>query len=78
MASKSFEDSLHRLEEIVRRLETGDLSLEESLNLFEEGVKASRECGQFLQQAKKRVLQLVKESGGTFRLEMLEKDLQGE
>jgi exodeoxyribonuclease VII small subunit len=40
----SFEDALLRLEEIVQRLETGEASLEESLTLFEEGIKLARLC----------------------------------
>ena len=44
MAEKKFEAALARLEEIVRSLESGELALEQSLKLFEEGVKLARVC----------------------------------
>lgn len=73
MAKRSFEESLARLTEIVGKLEAGDLSLEESLELFEEGVRASKECTQILEEAKRRVQKLAREDEG-FRLEMLDED----
>lgn len=54
-----FEKKLGRLEEIVQKMEKGELSLEESLKLFEEGVKLSRECHQSLNEAETKVKQLV-------------------
>jgi exodeoxyribonuclease VII small subunit len=54
MAAK-FEDALGRLEELVQVLERGDLSLEESLKAFEEGVKLSKNCLKLLDDAEKRV-----------------------
>ena len=68
----SFEEHLSRLEQVVRQLEEGELTLEEALGLFEEGVGASRACAQLLDQARTRVRRLVAESDGTFRLDMLE------
>lgn len=60
-----FEKKLHRLEDIVQKMEKGDLSLEESLKLFEEGVKLSRECHVRLTEAesKIKVLLSVDENG---------------
>jgi exodeoxyribonuclease VII small subunit len=55
----SFEDAIKRLSEIVQRLEKGDLSLEESLGLFEEGVRLSRASQERLDAAQKRVEQLL-------------------
>lgn len=55
----SFEQKLTRLEEIVGKMENGDLSLEESLKLFEEGVKASRECHKKLAEAEEKVQLLI-------------------
>jgi exodeoxyribonuclease VII small subunit len=55
----SFEDSLRRLSEIVHRLEQGDLPLEESLRLFEEGVGLARTSQSRLDSAEKRVEQLL-------------------
>ena len=54
-----FEKKLGRLEEIVGKMEKGDLALEDSLTLFEEGVKLSRECHQKLNDAEAKVKLLV-------------------
>lgn len=56
-----FEQSLNRLEEIVSRLEGDELDLEESIALFEEGVKLAEACGQRLDAAEKRVALLIKD-----------------
>lgn len=50
-----FEKRLNRLEEIVEKMESGELSLEDSLKLFEEGVKLSRECNAQLNEAEQKV-----------------------
>lgn len=54
-----FEKKLGRLEEIVTKMEKGELNLEESLKLFEEGVRLSRECHQKLNEAEAQVKKLV-------------------
>ena len=54
-----FEKNLKRLEEIVAKLEDGELQLEESLKLFEEGVKISRACNTKLSEAEKKVKLLL-------------------
>jgi len=54
-----FEKSLARLEEVVKRLESADLSLDEAMKLFEEGVKLSKECHQQLNQAEQKVRLLM-------------------
>lgn len=54
-----FEKKLTRLEEIVQKMEKGDLALDESLKLFEEGVKLSRECHTRLNEAEEKVKKLV-------------------
>ena len=54
-----FEKKLSRLEEIVQKMEKGDLGLEDSLKLFEEGVKLSRECQTQLGKAEAQVKKLV-------------------
>ncbi len=54
-----FEKNLKRLEEIVHKLEDGELALEESLKLFEEGVGISRQCNLKLSEAEKRVKLLL-------------------
>ncbi|MFH1259350.1 MAG: exodeoxyribonuclease VII small subunit [Elusimicrobiota bacterium] len=59
----SFEKSLLRLDEIAEKLEEGNVSLDESLTLFEEGIKLTRFCNQKLEEAKKKVEILVKKDG---------------
>lgn len=54
----SFEDAFKRLEDIVARLEAGDLSLDESLALYEQGQQLARHCSQLLDAAELRVQQL--------------------
>ena len=62
MATKklSFEQSLARLDEIVRHLEKGDLPLKESLTLFEEGTGLIKNCGTMLDEAEQQVVKLKK------------------
>jgi exodeoxyribonuclease VII small subunit len=61
---KNFEASLEELERIVRRLEQGELTLEKSLELFEQGVQLSRECQERLSQAERRIEILMRDSQG--------------
>jgi exodeoxyribonuclease VII small subunit len=68
MKGKRFEDAMRELEDIVKRLESGDLPLEESLKIFEEGVALSRYCFSKLEEAEKRVSILVKDEGGVKRV----------
>jgi exodeoxyribonuclease VII small subunit len=65
----SFEQSLKKLEVIVDRLEKGDLALEESLKLFEEGVALSAACKQELDAAEGKVQVLIKQRDGSFKTE---------
>ena len=65
----SFEESLKKLESIVDRLEKGDLALEESLKLFEEGVGLSSACKQELDAAEGKVQMLVKQRDGSLKPE---------
>jgi exodeoxyribonuclease VII small subunit len=60
MAKKSFEDALAKLEEITQNLEEGDLSLEDSLKNFDEGIKLAEYCNQKLSDAQKKVEILLK------------------
>lgn len=61
---KSFEASLEALEEIVQSLENGDLPLEKSLELFEEGIRLSRQCQERLSQAERRIEILLRDNQG--------------
>ena len=66
---KSFEASLKDLERIVEKLEAGDLPLESSLQLFEEGVQLSRQCQKRLDEAERKVEVLLKGNDGTVKKE---------
>jgi exodeoxyribonuclease VII small subunit len=59
----SFEESLEQLEQIVKDLEDGDLPLEKSLEIFEQGVKLSEACRKQLQEAEAKVEVLLKREG---------------
>ncbi len=74
-AQPSFEESLDRIEEIVERLESGDLPLDESLSLFQEGVALSRRCQKTLDEAEKKIEELVRLADGSLALEPLEDGL---
>jgi len=66
---ESFEASLHRLEQVVERLESGELSLEESLECFEQGVKSAARCRKLLQEVELKVELLLKDRDGTLSVE---------
>ncbi|MBZ5527100.1 MAG: exodeoxyribonuclease VII small subunit [Acidobacteriia bacterium] len=67
-----FEKSLARLEEVVRRLESPQLSLDEAMKLFEEGVTLSRDCQKQLEEAEGRVEILLKKADGKLVAEPFE------
>ncbi|MBE6933102.1 MAG: exodeoxyribonuclease VII small subunit [Ruminococcaceae bacterium] len=62
--SKSFEASMQRLEEIVRTMERGELPLDQSLKLFEEGTALVRSCGTMLDDAELKIVKLMKGPDG--------------
>lgn len=66
MEIKDFEKSLDRLEIIVAKLEKGELALEEAMKLFEEGMQISEFCGKQLEEAERKVNQLVKQTSGEY------------
>lgn len=65
----SFEESLNRLEKIVEQMERGDLPLEDSIKLFEEGMRLSAECKEQLEQAEGKVQILIKQRDGSMKAE---------
>ena len=68
MTDLKFEDCLARLEQIVSALEGGNLALEDSLKVFEEGVALARHCQRYLDEAERRIEMLAKdETGATVR-----------
>jgi exodeoxyribonuclease VII small subunit len=68
----SFEKSLVRLEEVVKRLESADLSLDEAMKLFEEGVKLSHDCQKQLEEAEGKVEILLRKADGKIVAEPFE------
>jgi exodeoxyribonuclease VII small subunit len=73
-----FERSLARLEEVVRKLESPQLSLDEAMKLFEEGVALSRECQKQLEEAEGKVEILLKKADGKLVAEPFDPEGEGE
>ena len=71
-SAPSFEEAMEQLEDCVARLESGELGLDESLEVFERGIAASRACARLLDETRKRVQVLVEKAGGDFQLEFLD------
>lgn len=67
--SKTFEENLQRLEQIVRAMERGDVALEESLKLFQEGTDLVRQCAKLLDEAELQVKKVMTAPDGTPVLE---------
>jgi exodeoxyribonuclease VII small subunit len=64
MTKKNFEEAMQRLEEIVKQLEEGDLSLDASLKIFEEGMELIKFCTLKLEEAEKKVTMLLEQDNG--------------
>lgn len=64
-SNKTFEENMLRLEQIVRAMERGDVPLEESLKLFQEGTKLVESCGKLLDKAELQVRKIVPAADGT-------------
>ena len=71
MAEQKFADALKRLEEIVNNLEQGEVPLEETVKLFQEGISLAKLCKNKLQSAEKEIQKIVKDSDGEFQLSIL-------
>lgn len=74
MAEMKFEEALKKLEKIVEDLEKGDLSLDEALKKYQEGIELSRLCHMRLVSAKKKIDILAKNKKGEFELKALEEN----
>lgn len=73
MEHLSYEEAVKRLEEIVKKLESGDIALQESMELFEEGVALARHCSRQLNKAEEKVKVLLESDGVEFE-EVLEQE----
>jgi exodeoxyribonuclease VII small subunit len=69
MAKQTFESAMKRLESIVHELESGDLTLDEALKKFQEGVKLSKLCSNKLDETEKKVSILLKDEEGNVQAE---------
>ncbi|MEK6694132.1 MAG: exodeoxyribonuclease VII small subunit [Nitrospirota bacterium] len=78
MATVKFEEALTRLETIVAELERGELPLDDSMRIFEEGIKLSKVCLKMLDDAERKVEILVKDKDGRKRTRPLELEEQSE
>lgn len=70
--NRTFEEALKTLESVVERLERGDLSLEESLQSFEQGVHSATQCRKLLQDVETKVELLLKNQSGELTVEPFE------
>jgi exodeoxyribonuclease VII small subunit len=69
MAKQTFENAIKRLEAIVQELESGDLTLDDALKKFQEGVKLSKFCSKKLDETEKKISILLKDEEGGIRAE---------
>ncbi len=76
--NKKFETALEELEQVVEQLESGDLSLEDSLAAFEKGVGLVKLCNQKLTEVEKKVELLVKDKEGNLQLKPFEEVADGD
>ena len=67
--NKNFEEMIENLEQIAKDLESGNLSLDESVKKFEEGMEISKECSKILEDAEKKITILTKDSEGNIEEE---------
>lgn len=63
--NRTFEENMQRLEQIVRAMERGDVALEESLKLFQEGTQLVQSCGKFLDEAELQVKKIATAADGS-------------
>ena len=76
--SNEFEKAFQQLETIVKRLEAEELPLDESLQLFEEGIRLSRFCNQKLEEVEKKIELILADAKGQPRIEAFEEEVADE
>jgi exodeoxyribonuclease VII small subunit len=72
VTEKKFEAAMERLENIVESLEKGDLSLDESLKIFEEGMNLLSFCSKKLEEAERKVTMLIRDQSGEYKQQPFE------
>jgi exodeoxyribonuclease VII small subunit len=78
LEKKKFEEALEDLEKVVERLESGELSLEDSLAAFEEGIGLVKFCNQKLTEVEKKIELLVKDKDGKLQLRAMDEEADEE
>ena len=63
--NKNFEQTLARLEDIVKKMESGNISLDESIEIYQEGIILSKQCSNMLEEAEGKVMAIVNKEQGT-------------
>jgi len=71
---QSFEASLKELEDVVKEMESGNLSLEEAVKKYEAGIKQTRFCNDFLNNIERKIIMLTKDNEGNRKEEIFEDD----
>ncbi len=75
MSSEKFEDKLKKLENIVERLESGEVDIEENLKLFQEGMKLGKECRKMLDDIESKVSRVLSADGDEVKTEQFDEPL---
>lgn len=73
MSKQTFEEAITQLGDIVRKLDTGSTSLDEAMELFEKGIKLTKECNKMLDEAEQKVNILIKNADGSVSAEQTNK-----
>ncbi len=76
MENMTYEESIKKLEQIVKELEDGELTLDESIKKFEEGMELSKHCSKLLECAEKKITVLIEKEDNTFEEENLNLTLE--
>ncbi|MBQ9314606.1 MAG: exodeoxyribonuclease VII small subunit [Clostridia bacterium] len=74
MENKTYEESMKELEQVVKDLESGELSLDESIKKFEKGMELSKHCSSLLEDAEKKITLLIEKENGEVSEESFEID----
>lgn len=74
MSKQTFEEAITQLGDIVRKLDTGSTSLDEAMELFEQGIKLTKECNKMLDEAEQKVNILIKNADGSITAEKTSKE----
>lgn len=77
MKEQSYEEAMKELETVVKELESGELTLDDSIKKFEKGIELSKHCNSLLEGAEKKIAVLIEKENGKIEEEKLEIDSEG-